>query len=126
MAALPSNHPDREALKARTKAFALRIMKLADSLPRGKPSARTIADQIVRSGASVAANYRAAQRGRSKAEFIAKVGICLEEADETELWLEMLVESGSVPASRLAGLLQEAAELIAIFYTIIRTSRSNA
>jgi len=115
--------PDREKLKARTKAFALRVMKLADSLPASKPSTRAISSQIVRSGASVAANYRAAQRARSKAEFSAKIGICLEEADETQFWLELLSDSALVKPARLAPLLQEAGELTAIFYAIRRSAR---
>ncbi len=115
---------DREELKKRSKEFALRVMKLADSLP-AKPSARAIASQIVRSGTSVAANYRAAQRARSKAEFIAKVGISLEEADETSFWLELLQESGLIPADRLADLHREAEELTAIFYSIIRSAKKN-
>ena len=102
-----------EDMKLRTKIFALRIMKLADSLPRS-PSGRTLAGQIVRSGTSVAANYRAAGKGRSKAEFIAKLGIAEEEADETQFWLELVIESGIVPSTRLEPLLQEARELTAI------------
>jgi four helix bundle protein len=96
-----------EEMKARTRQFALRILKLADSLPR-TPSGRTLAGQIARSGTSVAANYRAAGKGRSKAEFIAKLGIAEEEADETQFWLELIIDSGIVPASRLELLLQEA------------------
>ena len=115
---------NREALKQRCKAFALRVMKLADSLP-AKPSGRAIASQIVRSGTSVAANYRAAQRARSKAEFTAKVGISLEEADETSFWLELLQESGLMTTDRLADLRREAEELTAIFYTICRSAKRN-
>ena len=77
-------------LKERTKQFALRVMRLVDALPN-TPKGRAIASQLVRSGTSVAANYRAACRGRSKAEFIAKVGIAEEEADETALWLELII-----------------------------------
>jgi four helix bundle protein len=110
-----------EDMKLRTKKFALRVMKLADSLPRS-PSGRTLAGQIVRSGTSVAANYRAAGKGRSKAEFIAKLGIAEEEADETQFWLELIIESGIVPSTRLEPLLQEARELTAI----IAASRKSA
>lgn len=123
MAAQPPEDSDREKLKARTKAFALRVVNLADALPANKPSTRTIASQLVRAGSSVAANYRAAQRGRSKAEFIAKIGICLEEADETQFWLELLADSGLVKSGLLAPLTQEAGELTAIFYSIVRTAR---
>ena len=110
-----------EDMKLRTKKFALRIMKLADSLPLS-PSGRTLAGQIVRSETSVAANYRAAGKGRSKAEFIAKLGIAEEEADETQFWLELVIESGIVPSTRLEPLLQEARELTAI----IAASRKSA
>jgi four helix bundle protein len=102
-----------EEMRTRSKQFALRIMKLADSLPR-TASGRTLAGQIVRSGTSVAANYRAAGKARSKAEFIAKLGIAEEEADETQFWLELIIESGIVPSTRLEPLLQEARELTAI------------
>jgi four helix bundle protein len=102
-----------DEMKLRTKKFALRIMKLADSLPRS-PSGRMLAGQIVRSGTSVAANYRAAGKGHSKAEFIAKLGIAEEEADETQFWLELIVESGIVSAKLLEPLQQEARELTAI------------
>jgi four helix bundle protein len=84
---------DAVELKARTKRFALRCMKLADSLPTSN-SGRAIAMQMVRSGTSVAANYRSACRGRSPAEFVSKMGVVEEEADETALWLELIMESG--------------------------------
>ena len=113
-----------EDIKARTKQFALRIMKLADSLPR-TPSGRTMAGQIVRSGTSVAANYRAASKGRSKAEFIAKLGIAEEEADETQFWLELIIESGTMPATRLQPLLDEARELTAIIAASRKTAAKN-
>ena len=100
-------------LKQRTKAFALRILKLVDSLPN-RISARVLANQIARSGTSVAANYRSACRGRSKAEFIAKLGIAEEEADETELWLELIEEHGLLSAQKLGDLRREAGELTAI------------
>jgi four helix bundle protein len=100
-------------LKQRTKAFALRILKLVDSLPN-RISARVLANQIARSGTSVAANYRSACRGRCKAEFIAKLGIAEEEADETELWLELIEEHGLLSAQKLGDLRREAGELTAI------------
>src|SRR3954452_24524895 len=78
-------------LKARTKQFAVRVMKLVDSLPR-TIQGRVVANQIIRSATSVAANYRAACRARSRAEFIAKIGVVEEEADETAFWLELIVE----------------------------------
>jgi len=102
-----------DEMKLRTKKFALRIFKLADSLPKSA-SGRTIASQIARSGTSVAANYRAAGKARSKAEFIAKLGIAEEEADETQFWLEMIIESGHIKENLVEPLLQEAREITAI------------
>ncbi len=113
-----------EEMKLRTKKFALRIMKLADSLPRS-PSGRTLAGQIVRSGTSVAANYRAAGKGRSKAEFIAKLGIAEEEADETQFWLELIIESGVVKENLIQPLLQEARELTAIIAASRKSTAQN-
>ena len=109
-----------EDMKKRTKQFALRVLKLADSLPR-TPSGRTLSGQVVRSGASVAANYRTAGKARSKAEFISMLGIAEEEADETRLWLELIIESRQMPAKKLESLHQEACEL-----TIIAASRISA
>jgi len=90
-------------LKLRTKAFAVRIVNLFQSLPR-REDARTLGKQLLRSGTSVAANYRAACGSRSKAEFVARLGIVVEEIDETVFWLELLVESSIVPLPRLADL----------------------
>ncbi len=108
-------------LKARTKAFALRIIKLTRAI-QNDPTGRAIAAQIVRSGTSVAANYRATCRARSKAEFIAKIGMVEEEADETALWLELLGESGLMPPERLKELLAEAEELTAIMAASRKTA----
>src|SRR5881392_1887309 len=115
------NEPD---LKKRTKAFALRILKLVDALPK-TTAGRALSSQIVRSGTSVAANYRAACRAKSTADFIVKVGIVEEEADETLFWLELLEESELVTAAKLAAIKQEANELIAITVTSIKTARRN-
>jgi four helix bundle protein len=101
-------------LKERTIQFAVRVLKLADALPKSA-SGRTIANQIARSGCSVAANYRAALRGKSRADFVNKVTIVLEEADESALWLEIIEQAGLLPASRLTGLRKEADELTRIF-----------
>ncbi len=111
-------------LKQRTKEFALRILKLVDTLPN-RISARVLANQIARSGTSVAANYRSACRGRSKAEFISKLGIAEEESDETELWLELIEEHGLVSAGKLAALRQEAGELTAIIASSRITAARN-
>src|SRR6266446_1431162 len=117
----PVSEPD---LKKRTKAFALRILKLVDALPK-TTAGRALASQIVRSGTSVAANYRAACRARSTADFIAKMGIVEEEADETLFWLELLEESGLVPAAKLTVIKREVDELIAITVASIKTARRN-
>lgn len=93
-------------LKARTKSFALRIIKVVDALPNTR-SANVIGDQLLRSGTSVGANYRAACRGRSTAEFVAKLGIVEEEADECGYWLELLVDSGLMSAQQLSELMRK-------------------
>ena len=100
-------------LKARTKQFALRVMKMVDALPR-TIQGRTIAKQITRRATSVAANYRAACRARSRAEFIAKIGVVEEEADESCFWLELIIDSGLLTDERIRPLLSEAGELVAI------------
>jgi four helix bundle protein len=111
-------------LKDRTKRYAIRIVKLYRSLPK-TDEARVIGRQLLRSGTSVAANYRAVCRARSKAEFIAKIGVVVEEADETVFWMELLVETGIVLKTRLDDLLVEANELLAIFAASQRTARLN-
>src|SRR2546425_4839322 len=97
-----------QELKNRTKQFAIRIVKLFRSLPRTE-DARIMGKQVLRSGTSVAANYRAVCRARSKAEFIAKIGIVVEEADETTFWLELLVDTTE---PRMRSLMSEANELL--------------
>ena len=111
-----------EELKKRTKQFAIRIVMLFRSLPRTE-EARVIGRQMLRSGTSVAANYRTVCRARSKAEFIAKVGVVVEEADETVLWLELLVETDIFSEKRMSRLLAEANELLAIFAASQYTAR---
>jgi four helix bundle protein len=107
-------------LRKRTKAFALRILKLADALPK-TTAGRALANQLVRSGTSVAANYRAARRAKSDAHFLSKLGDVEEETDETLFWLELLEESGIVPPKRLTAITQEASELVAITVASINT-----
>jgi four helix bundle protein len=109
-------------LKKRTKAFALRVLKLVDALPK-TASGRALGSQLVRSGTSVAANYRAARRAKSTAHFLSKLGDVEEEADETLFWLELLEESGIVPAKRLSELKKEADELVAITVASINTAK---
>jgi four helix bundle protein len=113
---------DKEELKNRTKSFAIRILKLGNSLPNDI-SGRIIANQIIRSGTSVAANYRASCRSRSNAEFISKLGVVLEECDETRFWLEMIMETNMIEASKIKDLYEEADELNAIFYSSIKTAK---
>jgi four helix bundle protein len=108
-------------LKLRTKQFALRIIKLTNAIPRAT-AGRAMAAQIVRGGTSVAANYRASCRARSQAEFISKIGTVEEEADETALWLELLIESGMMPEKKLSPLLEEANELTAIMAASRKTA----
>jgi four helix bundle protein len=113
-----------EDLRERTKAFALRIVRFFQSLPR-TDIARTLGRQVLRSGTSVAANYRAVCRARSKAEFISKIGIVLGEADETVFWIEMLIETKTVPKAKLEELLKEANELVRVFAASARTAKGN-
>jgi four helix bundle protein len=115
---------NEEELKGRTKQFGLRIIRLVESLSNTS-TARTIGNQLLRSGMSVGANYRAACRGKSKADFIAKAGISLEEADECLYWMELLQESGIVQGEKLTELVKEADELVAIFTASIKTARAN-
>lgn len=112
-----------EELKTRTKAFALRIIKMVNSLPASMP-ADIMSKQVVRAATSVAANYRAACRGRSKAEFIAKLGIVEEEADECCFWLELIVDAGLLPEAQLSDLINESDELTAIFVSSLKTARA--
>ncbi len=111
-----------EELKQRTKQFALRIIRLYRSLPKST-EAQVIGKQALRSGTSVAANYRAVCRARSRPEFIAKMGVVVEEADETVFWLELLVEAAIVSKDKLNDLLSEANELLAIFAASHRTAK---
>src|SRR5438105_13483541 len=112
----------QEQLRARTKKFALRIIRLFQKLPRS-PEAQILGKQLLRSGTSVGANYRAAGRARSGAEFSAKIGVVVEEADEAVFWLECLIEAGIVKEELLEDLLSEANELVAIFAVSYRTAR---
>lgn len=110
-------------LKFRTKAFALRIIKLYTSLPKSG-EAQVIGKQVLRSGTSIGAQYREACRSRSNSEFISKMQSSLQELDETAYWLELLVDGGIVKAEKLADLRRETDELIAIFVTSVKTART--
>ena len=111
-------------LKARTKDFALRVIRLVDALPNSIKG-RTIANQIIRSATSVAANYRAACRARSRVEFIAKIGIVEEEADETAFWLELIIDSKIRSKAQIEPLLKEAGELVAIMAASRKSAVAN-
>ena len=116
---------DAEELKRRTKAFGLRVIKLVEALPHSRSSG-AIGNQLLRAGTSVGANYRAAYRARSKAEFIAKASISIEEADEALYWMEMLIEASIIPQERLTALMQEADELIAILTASVKTAKNQS
>ena len=111
-------------LKCRTKRFAVRIMTLVDALA-STISGRAVGNQLIRSGTSVAANYRAACLAQSKAGFIAKLSIVVEEVDETLFWLEIIVEEKLLPKRKVESLKIEADELTAIFITARKTARKN-
>ena len=111
-----------DAMKERTKALALRIVRLVDALPSGR-TANIIARQLLRCGTSVGANYRAACRARSRRDFVAKLGIVEEECDEVTYWLELLTEAGIIDKARVTELLTEANEVLSIVVASIKTAR---
>jgi four helix bundle protein len=115
---------DSSELRDRTKHFALRVIRMAQALPK-TTEARAISGQIVRSGTAVGANYRTACRARSKKEFAARMGIVLEEADETAYWLELIAESNMLTPKQVQPLLDEANELVSIFVRTCKTSRGD-
>ena len=118
------NSSDRkEALRRRTKAFAGSVVRLFISLDKRRDEQTVIGKQLLRSGTSVAANYREASRARSDAEFIAKIELCAQEADETQLWLELLHEECGVSASGTQPIWDEADELISIFVTMSKNTK---
>src|SRR5258708_4228664 len=113
-----------QELKPRTKAFALRVIRMFSTLPKNDTVAQVLGKQVLRSGTSVGANYREASRARSKAEFISKLGDSLKEIEETEYWLELLVDGGCVSAAKLPGLRDKTRQLIAIFASAEMTAKS--
>ena len=113
---------NEQDFKQRTKKLALRVIELVEVLPQGK-TADVIARQMLRSATSVGANYRAACRGKSAADVLAKLAIVEEEADETDYWLELLIEAAIVPQARLADLLNETNEIVAMTVASIKTLR---
>ncbi len=114
---------EKELLQ-RTKEFALRVIKLVNAIPKNS-AGRSIGNQLIRSGTSVAANYRAACRGRSKPEFIAKLGIVEEEADESAFWMELIIESSLMKKCLVKDLLREANEITAIMAASKISARKN-
>jgi four helix bundle protein len=114
---------DPQDLKLRTKSFSLRIIRMYATLPKSDTVAQVLGKQVLRSATSVGANYREACRGRSKAEFISKVGDSLKEIEETEYWLDLLTESASIKPAKMKDLLDETRQLIAIFTTIAKRAK---
>jgi len=114
---------NEQQFKDRTKQLALRVIRLADSLPQGR-SADVIGKQMVRSATSVGANYRAACRGRSDATMIAKLDIVLEEADETLFWMELLTGAGLIQEDRVIDLMTETDEIVAMTVASLKTLRA--
>ena len=112
-------------LSARTKEFALRMIRLYCSLPKNT-QAQVLGKQALRSGTSVGANFREAKRSRSRAEFISIIGVCIKELDETAYWLELLVESDIVSSRKLKDLCHECDQLIAILTTISKKTKASA
>ncbi len=112
-----------DEMKARTRAFALRVIRLAESFPN-KPTANVIRNQMLRCGTSVGGNYRAACRAKSKPDFVSKMGIVEEEADETMYWSELSVDAGVIKKSCVDSLLQEADEIVSIIVSSIKTAKA--
>jgi len=115
---------DADALRKRTKEFALRVLRLLDSIPHGRTD-DVLVRQLAKAATSVGANYRAACRARSKADFVSKITIVEEEADETQSWLELLLDLGRGNKAEIKALVDEAKELTAIFTASGRTARYN-
>ena len=116
------NRQARE-LRERTASFALRVLRLVEALPKGMVG-DVIGKQLVRAATSVGANYRAACRARSKAEFVSKLGVVVEEADEAQYWMELLAKAGLMERKRLGPLMEEAHEIVAIMVASAKTART--
>lgn len=112
-------------MKRRTKDFALRTVKLVRALPKDV-AAKAVANQLIRCAMSVGANYRSACRGRSRAEFITKLGVELEECDESSYWIELIIEGEMLPHPKVDALLHESGEISAMIYSAIRALRANS
>jgi len=116
---------DERTFKERTKRLALRVIQAVEALPKNR-SADVIGKQLLRSATSVGANYRAACRGKSASDVIAKLGIVEEEADESIYWMELLIESGFIPEAKLKDLLTETNEIVAMTVASIKTLRARS
>jgi four helix bundle protein len=110
-------------LVGRTREFALRVIRMFSALPK-TTEAQVLGKQVLRSGTSIGANYREAQRARSKSEFIAKIGDCLKELDETAYWLDLLTDSGIITPAKLSALRAECDQLLAIFTAISKRAKT--
>ncbi len=115
-----------ENLKARTKRYALDVIRLYKILPKNRDEVRIVGKQFIRSGTSVAANYREASRARSRPEFISKIEICAQEADETQLWMELLEEGCGFEHELVKAVWNESDELIAIFVTMSKNTKAGS
>jgi len=116
------NEEGPQDLKERLRDYSLRVVRMYAALPK-TTEAQVLGKQVLRSATSVGANHREATRARSNAEFVAKLGDCLKELDETDYWLDLLVASGIVPAEKMASLLDETNQLLAILTTIAKKSK---
>ncbi|MGA2445993.1 MAG: four helix bundle protein [Opitutaceae bacterium] len=116
---------NREDFKKRTKEYALRVIRLVESLPEERVS-RILGDQLLRAGTSVGANYRSSIRAKSRADFISKMNVVEEECDESLYWMELLIAAGKVAPGRLDALMQEGDEIVSIVVASIKTARSRA
>lgn len=118
---LMTNLEFAKQMQSRTKSFAVRVIRMFQRLPK-TDEARILGKQVLRSGTSVAANYRAACRSKSRADFISKLGTTVEEVDETLLWIELLEESGVVPSKRLEAIKTKTGELLRVLSTSLDTA----
>jgi four helix bundle protein len=114
-----------DELRDRTKKYASAVVRLYITLPKRQAEAQVIGKQLLRSGTSVAANFREASRARSVAEFVSKLEVCVQEADESDLWLQLLRDDCGVSDTRLFNVLRETNELIAIFVTMAKRSKAS-
>jgi four helix bundle protein len=114
---------DKRDMRDRTKRYASTAIKLCCSLPKSRPEVQVVGRQLLRSGTSVAANYREASRARSSAEFVSKIELCAQEADESMLWLELLRDDCGITGRAVSDLLQESDELISIFVTMAKNTK---